>query len=222
MKNKHLVIFGVGEIAQLAHHYFTHESEFEVGAFTVDREFMPGPEYMGRPVIPFDEISSALPPSEYQLFIALGYSNLNRVRMEKYLEGKRMGYTFPSYVSSRAAYLSAIPAGDNCLILEGNTIQPYARIGNNVILWSGNHIGHHSVIGDHSFLASQVVVSGGVEIGERCFIGVNATLRDHIRVGERCVIGAGALLLSDAEAGGVYVGNATPRSRVPSSRLRSL
>jgi len=67
-----------------------------------------------------------------------------------------------------------------------------------------------------------VVVSGGVEIGEQCFIGVNATLRDHIKIGDKCVVGAGALLLSDAESEGVYVGAATERSKVPSTRLRGL
>jgi len=112
--------------------------------------------------------------------------------------------------------------GDNCFIFEDNTVQPFVTIGNNVTLWSGNHIGHHSVIHDHCFIASHVVVSGGVEIGEQCFIGVNATLRDHIRVGARCVIGAGALLLDHAEPEGVYLGAATERSRVPSSRLRKL
>jgi acetyltransferase-like isoleucine patch superfamily enzyme len=66
------------------------------------------------------------------------------------------------------------------------------------------------------------VVSGGVDIGEQCFVGVNATLRDRIRIGERCVIGAGALLLADAAPDGVYIGEATARSRVPSSRLRGI
>jgi acetyltransferase-like isoleucine patch superfamily enzyme len=51
---------------------------------------------------------------------------------------------------------------------------------------------------------------------------VNATLRDHIKVGEKCVVGAGALLLTDAEPEGVYVGQATDRSKVPSTRLRKI
>ena len=67
-----------------------------------------------------------------------------------------------------------------------------------------------------------MVVSGGVEIGEQCFIGVNATLRDHIKIGDRCVVGAGALLLIDAVSEGVYIGVATTRSRVPSTRLRGI
>ena len=78
------------------------------------------------------------------------------------------------------------------------------------------------MIRDHSFVTSHVVVSGGVEIGEQCFIGVNATLRDHIKVGDRCVVGAGAILLGDAEPEGVYIGAATERSKVPSTRLRGI
>jgi acyl-[acyl carrier protein]--UDP-N-acetylglucosamine O-acyltransferase len=106
--------------------------------------------------------------------------------------------------------------------LEDNTIQPFVTIGNNVTLWSGNHIGHHVAIRDHCFIASHVVVSGGVEIDEACFIGVNATLRDHIKVGKKCVVGAGAILLADAEPEGVYIGQATERSKVPSSRLKKI
>ena len=133
-----------------------------------------------------------------------------------------MGYQLASYISSRASILNSDSIGDNCFILEDNTIQPFATIGNNVTLWSGNHIGHHTVIHDHSFIASHVVVSGGCEIGEQCFIGVNATLRDHITIGDRCVLGAASILLRDAEPDGVYIGQATERSKVPSSRLRGI
>jgi acetyltransferase-like isoleucine patch superfamily enzyme len=66
------------------------------------------------------------------------------------------------------------------------------------------------------------VVSGRVHVGSSCFIGVNATLRDNISVGEKSIIGAGALILSDVTANGVYVGNATERSRVPSNRVRKI
>jgi sugar O-acyltransferase (sialic acid O-acetyltransferase NeuD family) len=156
------------------------------------------------------------------MFIALSYSKLNEVRKEKYLAAKALGYRLASYISSHATVLNQGRMGDNCFIFEDNTIQPFVTIGNNVTLWSGNHIGHHSTIHDHCFIASHVVISGGVEIGESCFIGVNATLRDHIKVGKQCVIGAGALLLSDAEPEGVYIGQATERAKVPSTRLRKI
>lgn len=219
---KPLVIFGLGEIAQLAHYYFSTDSDYEVVAFTADADYVTVNEFCGLPVVPFEVVINHYSPAAHELFIALSYAKLNQVRMEKYSAAKNLGYRLASYVSSRATVLNDGKIGDNCFILEDNTIQPFVTIGNNVTLWSGNHIGHHSTIHNHCFVASHVVISGGVEIHEYCFIGVNATLRDHIKIGEKCVIGAGVLLLSDAEPEGVYIGSTTERSRVPSTRLRKI
>ena len=95
-------------------------------------------------------------------------------------------------------------------------------IGRNVIMWSGNHIGHHTRIGDNCFIASQAVISGNCEIGAGSFIGVNATLRDNIQIGARNVIGAGTLILQSSPDNAVFVGPATPPSKVTSDRLRSI
>ena len=217
-----LVIFGAGDIAQLAHYYFSRESDYEVSAFTVNSAFLKEDRLCGLPVVAFEEISATHPPATHNMFVALSYSNLNALRKNKYLAAKALGYRLASFVSRRASILNDGRMGDNCFIFEDNTIQPFATIGTNVTLWSGNHIGHHSTIGDHCFIASHVVVSGGVELGEQCFVGVNATLRDHIKIGERCVIGAGALLLADAAPNGVYLGQASERSKVPSNRLRGI
>ena len=217
-----LVIFGSGDIAQLAHFYFSTDSEYEIVAFTVDSAYRTATTFCCLPVIVFEDIAAHFSPDKYELFIALSYSNLNTARKEKYLAAKAMNYRLASFISSRATVLNDGRIGENCFIFEDNTIQPFVTIGNNVTLWSGNHIGHHSTIKDHCFIASHVVVSGGVEIGEQCFIGVNATLRDHIKIGEKCVIGAGALLLVDAENEGVYIGTASERAKVPSTRLRGI
>ncbi len=221
MKRK-LVIFGAGDIAELAHHYFSTDSIHEVVAFAIDGAFLKQSTLCGLPVVAFEHVGDLYPCDEHDFFVALSYSKLNTIRKEKYLAAKALGYNIASYVSSKATVLNAGQIGENCFILEDNTVQPFVAIGNNVTLWSGNHIGHHSSIGDHTFLASHVVVSGGVVIGEQCFIGVNVTLRDHISVGDRCVLGAGTLLLGNAEPDGVYLGTATERSKVPSSRLRDI
>lgn len=222
MPTKKLIVFGSGDIGQLAHYYFTNDSEYDVVAFTVDAAYINEPTFCGVPVVPFEEIEQLYPPSEYALFVALSYAKLNQVRREKYLAAREKGYHIPSYISSHATVLNDGRIGENCFILEDNTIQPFVTIGNNVTLWSGNHIGHHSTIHDHCFLASHIVVSGGVTIDESCFIGVNATLRDHITVGTKSVIGAGALLLADVAPEGLYIGTATERSAVPSTRLRKI
>ena len=219
---KPIVIFGTGDIAQLAHRYFSTDSSRRVVAFTVDAAYAGEESFCALPVVAFEEVARRFSPDEHDIFVALSYSHLNALRREKYLAAKSLGYRLASYVSSKATVLNDGNIGENCFILEDNTIQPFVTIGHNVTMWSGNHIGHHSNIRSHCFIASHVVVSGGVDIGEACFVGVNATLRDHIRIGERCVIGAGALLLADAEPEGVYMGIATERSRVPSSRLKKI
>ncbi|MFM0029600.1 acetyltransferase [Paraburkholderia madseniana] len=217
-----LVIFGAGQIAELAWFYFTHDSAYTPVAFVVDREFIRESHLLGLPVIPFDELPQRLPPDAVHAFAALSYAKVNAVRAQKFAELRAAGYRCVSYVSSRATVFPDLHIGDNCFILEDNTIQPFATIGNNVTLWSGNHIGHHSVIEDHCFISSHVVVSGGVKIGANSFVGVNSTIRDHVAIGARCVIGAGSLLDRDADPEGVYTAAPAERSRVPSSRLRSI
>ena len=222
MKNKQLIIFGTGDIAELAHYYFTKDSEYEVSAFTVDEEYANESTFKNLPVYTFEEVDSQLDPTHYELFIALSYSKLNRIRKEKYERGIAKGYSLASYISSRATILNDGLFGKNCFILEDNTVQPFVKVGNNVTMWSGNHIGHHSVIHDHVFIASQAVISGGVEVGESSFIGVNATLRDHIAIGPNCIVGAGSLILENTEKNGIYKGIPSERGKYSSEKIKKI
>jgi sugar O-acyltransferase (sialic acid O-acetyltransferase NeuD family) len=195
---KKLIIYGTGLVAEVADFYFRTDTDYEVSAFTNAAEFVSEKEFAGRPLVPFEELEGAYPPGEHDIFIALGYNKTNQIRQARYGEAKGKGYTCATYISPRASYYGT-PVGDNCFILEDNTIQPFVKIGNNVTLWSGNHIGHHSTIRDHVFISSHVVVSGNCDIGENCFLGVNATLRDNIRLGRFVVVASGAAVMKDCE-----------------------
>jgi len=217
---RRLVVFGAKQIAEVCAFYFDHDSDYEVVAFTVDGEFLDAGTFAGRPVVPYEEIARSHPPDRHDLFVAVSYQKMNRVRAAKYESAKAIGYRLAHYVSSKAFTWPTLSVGDNTFVMEANVVQPFATIGSDTILWSGNHIGHHSRIGSHCFLASHIVVSGGVEVGDHCFIGVNATLRDGIHVAERCLIGAGVTLLKDTQPEEVYAATATEPGRVPSSRIR--
>jgi sugar O-acyltransferase (sialic acid O-acetyltransferase NeuD family) len=199
-----LVIFGTGDIARLAHRYFETDSPHTVAAFTVDKDYRKADSFCGLPLIDFDTVLERYPSSRFKMFIALSYARMNRIRAEKYFKAREIGYTLVSYVSSRCSYLTD-PPGDNCFILEDNTVQPFVRIGSNVTLWSGNHIGHDSVIDDHCFITSHVVVSGNVRVGSYCFLGVNSTLRNSIVVAPETLVGAGAVIMKDTKPKGVYL-----------------
>lgn len=195
---KKLIIFGTGLIAEVAEFYFRTDSTYSVAAFTNAAEYVKDDRFMGKPVLQFEGIEKVYPPSEYMIFVALGYARTNQIRESRYREAKQKGYACATYVSSRASYYGT-PVGENCFILENNVIQPFVRIGDNVTLWSGNHIGHHTRIGSHCFISSHVVVSGGCDISDYCFLGVNSTIRDNIRLGKFVVVGSGALVMKDCE-----------------------
>ena len=194
---KPLVIFGNAEIASLAKYYFTVDSEYEVVAFTIDDDYITDSSFLGLPIIAFSEINEKFPPNEFYMHVALSYTRLNRLREEKYNQAKAAGYSLVNYISSKSSTWPDLLVGDNCFILEDQTIQPTVQIGNNVMLWSGNHIGHGTRIGDHTYVASQVVVSGNCKIGKRCFFGVNATLKDFLTVGDDVFVAMDASVTRD-------------------------
>ncbi|WP_428026089.1 acetyltransferase [Arcobacter sp.] len=219
---KKVIIFGLGDISQIAYFYLCDDKRYEVVAFTMDSEYINEKNCNNLPVVPFENIEDTYSPSDYTMFIPLSYTKINKLREKKFNEAKNKGYQFLTYISPNASIAKNVNIGENCFIFEDNTIQPFVEIGNNCILWSGNHIGHHSKINDHCFIASHVVISGGCKVGAYTFIGVNATLRDHITIGESNVIGAGSIILGDTEDNKVYMAKQTEVSKVPSNRLRGI
>jgi len=202
-----VVLFGVGSVAEVVHYYLTHDSDYKVVAFTVDEEYKEEESKFDLPIIGFEDIQDKYPPEEFDMFVAVAYSNMNETRASKYEEAKTKGYDMISYVCSESVIWDNVEVGENCFIFENQTVQPFVEIGDNVILWSGNHIGHHSTIGDHCFISSHVVISGHVEIEPYCFLGVNSTISDGVSVAKRCLIGADALILNDTEKERVYLGS---------------
>ena len=203
---RELVIFGSAEIAELATYYFAHDSDYRVVAYTVDDAFVDRDQFLGLPLVPFSEVTARFPHGEYDMHVALSYSKLNRLRQEKYEQAKASGYALASYICSKSVTWPDLTIGDNCFILENQTIQPGVRIGNNVMIWSGNHLGHGSEIGDHTYIASHVVISGHCRIGKRCFFGVNATVRDFTMIGDDCFVAMAASVTQDMGDGSVVVG----------------
>lgn len=193
-KTKKLIIFGIGDLAAIAHEYFTNDSEYEVAAFTVDREYFGKSEFCGLEVIPFDETNSRFPPDSHDMYVAIVYGNMNRTRAAKCDHAKAKGYKLARYISSSSFLSPSANIGEHCFVFEDNTIQPFVTIGNNCILWSGNHIGHHSTIGNNVFISSHVVISGHCDIGDNCFLGVNSTSSNGTIIGKETWASYGALM----------------------------
>lgn len=215
-----VVIFGTEKLAELAHFYLENDTSYKVVAFTVDSQYIKNKEFNGRPVVAFEEIVKLYPPDKFEMFVAIGYKNLNHIRAQKYAEAKAKGYKLISYVCSKATRWPKTEVGENCFILENQIIQPFVKIGNNVVIWGGSHFGHNAQVADHCWISPHAVVCGGVKIGEYSFLGTNVTIRDNVNIGKECIIGAGALILNDVADKEVYTGRPAELYRVDSEKFR--
>lgn len=204
--NKKIILFGTGNIAEVAYYYLSRIDNYELVAFTKEKNYVRENETkFNLPVVNFNILETIYNPDEYYLFAPFGATNLNKFREKIYNKGKEKGFSFITYISPDAKiYTENI--GENCFILENNVIQPYVSIGNNCILWSGNHIGHHSVIEDHVFITSHVVISGNCLIKKYSYLGVNSSLKDGIIINNSTIVGMSSCITKNTECYGVYMG----------------
>lgn len=208
-----VVIFGTGEMAEVAHYYLHHEGGHRIVAHTVDAEHVKEPFFFGVPIVAYEDLQRYFPPWSAKMYVAVSFKHVNADREAVCRRVGRWGgpYDLIGHISPKVAEVwNGFEPGPNTLIMSGNVIQPFTTIGHDTTIWNGNHIGHHSDIGDHCFIASHAVISGHVRIGDNTFIGVNATIRDNVTIGKRCVIGAGALVLHDVPDDSVVLGPESP------------
>lgn len=200
-----VIVFGYRDLAQLARFYIEKHTEHRVVAFCVSRDHIDVPEFDGLPIIAFEDVATKLPPSDHKFFVPMTHRGMGRMRKDFFDDVKKMQYDCISYVSPLATVLTD-DIGENCFILEDNTIQPFVSVGDNVVMWSGNHIGHHSVIRDNVFFTSHVVLSGHCDVGEFCYLGVNSTIRDNVTLAEGTLVAQSASVIGDTQPWSTYMG----------------
>lgn len=209
MKKK-LIIFGNGEIADMAFYYFKNEDKHEIAAFCVDKKFIKEENFNNIPILPFEDIEKKFSPRDYFFHLAISYQKLNQTREIKFKEIEKKNYDFVSYISEKSTISKKInKLGKNLFILENQTIQNNVEINDNVMIWSSNHIGHGTIIGSHSYVSSHVIISGHCKIGKRCFLGVNSAIADFCNIGDDCFIGMGSSISTNLKSGSTTVSKNT-------------
>jgi acetyltransferase-like isoleucine patch superfamily enzyme len=216
-----IVIFGGGQLAEVAKVYIDAHGVDRIVGFTVDPAYCNADSFHGLPLVAWDRLEARFPPTSVKLLGPLSYRRFNDFRRERHIEGKARGYAFASFVHP-ASHVYTTDIGENCFILEGNVIQPYVHIGAGVMMWSGNHVGHHAVIGDYCFLASQVGLGGGVRLGERCFLAGKVGIESGLEIGARCFLGTGAIVKRSLPAESVVPGPEDRMAPYSRSRLKRL
>ena len=197
--SEELLIVGDSAFAEVAFEYFSRDSSHRVVGFAVERAFLKRETLCGLAVSALEDLPQRFDPTRHAVYVAIVYSQLNRLRRRLVDTVAGLGYRLASFVSPRAQVWPNARIGSHCFIFENNVVQPFVSIGDNVVLWSGNHIGHHSVIEDNVFVSSHVVVSGFAEIGANCFLGVNSSVGNNVRVAADNWVGPGVVINSSTE-----------------------
>lgn len=197
MKEKDIVIFGAGGMAQTVHALLRHHGTATVAAFTVDGAYIKSAQFDGLPIVPFDALSARFPPDRYDLSIAIGQADRNRARARVFDAALAAGYTLRSYIDPSVRVYDSTRFGRGCLIFDGVSLQPFAEIGDNVVVRPLAYIGHHAVIEPHAFVAPHAALLGYSRIGAFSFIGASATISSRVQIGAGCLIGAGAVVTQD-------------------------
>ena len=139
---------------------------------------------------------------------------MNRDRQRFYNEAKAKGYHLISYVSSRAILCNNC-IGDNCFILEGVNIQPFATVGNNTVIWCYSHIGHHTSVGNNVFI-SGAGVSGRCTIGDNSYISANAVIDANVTLAEGTLAGIASVISRDTKPWSIYTGHPARKRKISS------
>jgi len=199
---KKLIIFGLTEMSKIATYYFEKDSDYEVVAYTVEAAYKEFDSFLDKPVYVFETLEQQFPPEYYELFVAIGPTQMSGIRKKICLAAKGKGYILASYVSSRAVCNSTI--GENSFIADMAVVNPYVEIGMGNYIWEYCYVGNDSKIGNFNYFAPHSVVGTYCEIQDQVILGMGAVVNTRIVVRNESMIGASCYISKDTKESGVY------------------
>jgi sugar O-acyltransferase (sialic acid O-acetyltransferase NeuD family) len=187
-----ILIFGNGAMARVAFSFVRRNEA--VAGFTVDDSVL-GAEtrFCGLPIAPFSRVEQVFAPETRRMLIAVGYRDMNKLRLAKAAEARAKGYRLASYVDPAIIRHDDVEIGENCILLDQVSIHPGCRIGASVFISSNVNLGHDCVIGDGAWINAGVALGGGCKVGAGAVLGVNACVAHGVSIGAHAFIGANTL-----------------------------
>ena len=214
-----IIIYGNGKIAKIIYQFV--KKQFDVAAFTVDKGCLEENEVEieGVPLVAFEKLETIFSPEAHKMLICIGYVQMNNIRENKYLESKEKGYEFINYIHPSVDMHDNIKIGENNIILDQVTIQPYVDIGSSNFIWSNAVVAHGARIENTNWITSGVVISGDVTIKSKCFLGVNATIGHNVTINDETFLGANTLVTKSTKEKEVFISKEGEKFRLDSQRF---
>ena len=122
-----------------------------------------------------------------------GIKNLN-LRYKKYLELKKLGFSFPVIISNSSYVSNNSIIGDGTILMHNTFVNAGSKIGKNCIINTRALIEHDVKIDDNCHISTGSIVNGSVLIKTNTFIGSGSIIFNDVRIGKNCIISAGSVI----------------------------
>ena len=187
--NKNLIIFGNSSMGEIAYFYFNKFYNYKKIIITCEKKFEKFNKKKNKNFISLNSVLK-LNKKDNDVFVAIGYSNLNQIRQKFVDFFKKKRFNLVNFIHPLSQNYSK-KMGINNFIMDNVSINPYTTIGDGNIIWSTAVIGHHNKIGNFNFFSGNSSISGNSIIKDNCFFGVNSSVKNDTKVNSFCLIDAG-------------------------------
>ncbi len=179
----------------------------DIVGFTVDDQCIKEGEnrFCGLPMIPLSIAGKTFNPHEHSVITAVGFLEMNELRMSKYYQLKELGYKFSTYIHNSVDILDGVSVEENCIILNHVSIHPGTTIGAGTFISGNVNIGHDCNIGVGNWINAGVSIAGNTTINRMCFFGVNSSVGDNVTIGEKNFVSANTFVGKDTNDNEVYL-----------------
>lgn len=217
---RNIIIYGIGEQAELSRYYFESDLKRKVIAYAIDNDFSTIKEKDGLPVYSLNELETNYSKSDFDIFVAIGGTGMNIVRQyyEEILTKKN--YNFTNCISSQAKIHNNALIGKNSFIDDISWIGPFVSIGKNFSCLGGE-VAHRTIIGDNVTLIG-CKIAAKVKIENNCFLALNCSIKPGVIIGENSLIDIGAIITNDVPPNSIITAPKSELRNVDSRRLKFL
>jgi len=201
-KKTNLLIVGAGGHSKACIDVIHANNQFTIQGL-IGLDYQVGQMVLGYSVIGSDN-DFALFRSDCEFaFIGIGQIKTASVRQNIFTDLRDLGYSFPTFASSRAYVSPFATLGAGTIVMPGCVIGPGVKVGENCIINSQALIEHDAVVGDHCHISTGARINGSVTVKGGSFIGSGSILREEISIGENSLIGAGQTILKNVPANSI-------------------
>ncbi len=191
--HKPLLIFGAGAMAEFVFDLCI-AAKRAVAGFVVDtpREVV----FRSRPVISAADVLQTAPPSNHEMFVAIGYSRRHVVRRDKRLWAQQLGYAQP-WLAHKSAWIDpSADLGANVMVHGLAYVGAGARLGAGATLLGGR-VMRDAQIGEDAILTHRSVVDAHAVVHARAFLGSLSYVAPMTTIGHSVIMASGAVAAAD-------------------------